>query len=81
MKRDAFLNGHGIDAYLGGPPPFSRESVPQTESGPSWLVDLQLLAAKYSHLGIVSDLAGMNRDELWDVYRFLSRVDLDGVTA
>jgi hypothetical protein len=39
-------------------------------SAPSWIIDLNGLLAQFSHLGL-SDVAGMNLNDLWGVYRYL----------
>ncbi len=39
-----------------------------------WLQRLQMLAARFSHLGVSADLAGLGIIELWGLYRFLSRL-------
>lgn len=36
-----------------------------------WLHELQMLAVKYSHLGVNPDLATMTLTELWGVYCWL----------
>lgn len=38
-----------------------------------WLERLQSLAARFSDLGIASDLPALPEADLWGLYRFLSR--------
>ena len=38
-----------------------------------WLQRLQMLSARFSHLGIGDDLDGMSESELWSLYCFLVR--------
>lgn len=40
----------------------------------AWLERLQMLSARFSHLGMGDDLAALSIIELWGVYRFLSRL-------
>lgn len=42
----------------------------------TWLLRLQELATKYSHLGMCADIEVMNIDEKFGVYLFLVRMDL-----
>ncbi len=39
-----------------------------------WLERLQMLCARFSHLGISPDLAALSMIELWGLYLFLSRL-------
>ncbi len=39
-----------------------------------WLERLQSLSARFSGLGITSDLAALSLVELWGVYRFLTHL-------
>ena len=39
-----------------------------------WLERLQMLCARFSHLGIGADLAGLTAIELWGLYCYLSRL-------
>lgn len=39
-----------------------------------WLVRLQMLCERFSHLGIGADLAGLSMIELWGLYCYLSRL-------
>ena len=40
----------------------------------SWLEHLQMLLARFSHLGMGDDMAGMTITEVWGLYQFLSRL-------
>lgn len=39
-----------------------------------WLIELYVLAERFSHLGVTQDLGLLNREELWGLYRYLRRV-------
>ena len=39
-----------------------------------WLVRLQSLSVRFSHLGIGADLAALSIVEAWGLYLFLSRL-------
>lgn len=39
-----------------------------------WLMCLQTLCERFSHLGIGADLAALSLIELWGLYRYLSRL-------
>jgi len=39
-----------------------------------WLNHLQMLIARFSHLGIGQDIASLSLIELWGVYCYLSRL-------
>lgn len=41
----------------------------------AWIARLKKLAERFSHLGIATDMPAMTLDELWGLYRFLSRLD------
>lgn len=45
--------------------------IPQDDD---WLQRLQMLATRFSHLGVSADLAGLGIIELWGLYCFLSRL-------
>lgn len=40
----------------------------------NWLERLQILAVRFSHLGVGADLATLSIIELWSLYLFLSRL-------
>ncbi len=40
----------------------------------SWLEQLEMLLARFSHLGIGADLAALSIVEAWGLYRFLLRL-------
>jgi hypothetical protein len=40
----------------------------------SWLDELQMLSARFSDLGIGTDLAALTIIELWGLYRYLSHL-------
>jgi hypothetical protein len=39
-----------------------------------WLMHLQTLCERFSHLGIGADMAALSLIELWGLYRYLSRL-------
>ena len=41
---------------------------------PDWLGHLEILAARFCHLGVSADLAGLSIVELWGLYCFLRRL-------
>lgn len=43
-------------------------------SAGGWLQRLEVLSARFSHLGITADLGAMSMIELWAAYRFLCRL-------
>ena len=43
-------------------------------SNEKWLMHLQTLCERFSHLGIGTDLAGLSMLELWGLYCYLSRL-------
>lgn len=42
-----------------------------------WLESLLMLTVRFSHLGIDSDIAALNKDDLWALYLHLSRLAED----
>lgn len=40
----------------------------------TWLVRLQMLCERFSHLGIGAGMAALSLTELWGVYCYLSRL-------
>jgi hypothetical protein len=42
-------------------------------SAPNWINELNGLLAQFSYLGL-EDVAGMNLNDLWGVYRYLKRL-------
>jgi len=41
---------------------------------PDFLIRLQMLLTRFSHLGIGADIASMSIVELWGVYHYLRRL-------
>jgi hypothetical protein len=41
---------------------------------PHWLQRLQMLAVRFSHLGLGADLAALSLVEQWGLYCYLSRL-------
>lgn len=52
--------------------PIPKES-PEYILSLAWLDNLAMLLARYQGLGITSDIGNLNEQELFGVYRFLSR--------
>lgn len=44
-------------------------------SAGGWLQRLEVLSARFSHLGIAAYLGSMSRAEQWAAYRFLCRLN------
>ncbi len=49
-------------------------SVPEYLLSLEWLLDLEMLAIRYAHLGVYADLAYMTLPELWGAYQFILRL-------
>jgi hypothetical protein len=41
----------------------------------NWLTQLRILADRFEHLGLASDLPWLDLSELWGVYCYLRRLD------
>lgn len=41
----------------------------------AWLLRLQELAVRHSHMGLAADLPALSIIELWGIYCFLSRIE------
>ncbi len=40
-----------------------------------WLERLEMLLARFSHLGIGADIPSLSMIELWAIYRYLSQLE------
>jgi len=52
-----------------------KDATPTTTRNCSWLLRLQGLAARHSHLGVTADLPALTLIELWGVYCLLSGIE------